>query len=355
MKRKAIVPVIAVLAIAVVGGTLYFKNHQNNTDGPLKLNGNIDIRTVDLGFNEQERIAEVLVEEGDRVVAGQSLAHQSTARIEAQIAQIKARIAAQTAVVERMETGSRPEEIAQARAEVDAAKARVRNAELSFKRLSKTSKAGVTSAQTMDDARAQLHVAKAQQEVAKKALALILAGPRQEEIQAARSTRQALEASLALLMVRLAEMTLVAPADGVIQKRIQEPGEIAAPNRPVLTLALTDPKWGRTFVSEPDLGRVRPGLAATIASDAFADRSFDGWVGYISPVAEFTPKNVETEDLRTNLVYEVRIFVHDPQDQLPLGMPVTVTVLSTMSAHAPKASVSKPPTSIAPAGEARRP
>jgi len=355
MKRKVIVPAIAVLAIAVVGGILYFKNHRHNTDGPLKLNGNIDIRTVDLGFSEQERIADVLVEEGDRVAAGRALAHQSTARLQAQIAQVKAQIAAQTAVVERLETGSRPEEIAQARAEVDAARARVRNAELSFTRLRETSRAGVTSAQTKDDARAQLDVAKAQQAVAQKALALILAGPRQEEIQAARSTRRSLEASLALLMVRLTETTLLAPADGVIQKRIQEPGEMAAPNRPVLTLALTNPKWVRAFVSEPDLGRVRLGLAATIASDAFVGRSFDGWVGYISPVAEFTPKNVETEDLRTNLVYEVRIFVRDPEDRLPLGMPVTVTVLSTMSADAPKASVSRPPMANAPAGEGQRP
>jgi len=353
MKKRIILIVIA--AIGIGAGVLFFRNEKQNTHGALQLNGNIDIRTVDLGFNEQERIAEILVEEGQPVTANQPLARQATNRIAAQIEQTKAQIAAQAAVVSRLETGSRPEEIAQARAEVDAAKARVQNAELSFKRLKTTSQAGVTSVQIMDDARAQLDVALAQQKVAQKALALVLAGPRQEDILAARSTRQSLEASLNLLSVRLAEMTLYAPSDGVIQKRIQEPGAITNPARPVLTLALTDPKWARVFVSEPDLGRVRLGLSASITSDAFPEQMFDGWVGYISPMAEFTPKNVETEDLRTNLVYELRVFVRDPQGQLPLGMPVTVTVGSTMSPHVPKAMLSKSPASPGPSDGSRQP
>lgn len=353
MKKKVIIIVIA--AIGIGAGVWFFKNEEQGTNGVLRLNGNIDIRTVDLGFNEQERIAEILVEEGQQVSAGQALASQSTSRMEAQIAQINAQIAAQAAVVNRLEAGSRPEEIAQAKAEVDAAKARVHNAEQSFARLKTTSQAGVTSVQILDDARAQLDVAKAQYKVSQKALALVLAGPRQEDILSARSTRQALEASLKLLGIRLAEMTLYAPADGVIQKRIQEPGAITNPARPVLSLALTDPKWARVFVSEPDLGRVRPDLAATVHSDSFPDRSFDGWVGYISPVAEFTPKNVETEDLRTNLVYEVRVFVRDPEDQLPLGMPVTVTIHDTLSTDIPKTTDPKPLTPAASAGGKQHP
>jgi HlyD family secretion protein len=114
---------------------------------------------------------------------------------------------------------------------------------------------------------------------------------------------------------------------------------MASPDRPVVTLALIDPKWVRAYVPEPDLGRIKLGMTAKILSDSFPDQTFDGWIGFISPVAEFTPKTVETEDLRTKLVYEVRVFVHDSKDLLRLGMPVTVIVDSTDSSGAPGGSM----------------
>jgi HlyD family secretion protein len=103
-----------------------------------------------------------------------------------------------------------------------------------------------------------------------------------------------------------------------------EPGDMASPQKPVFSLAITDPKWVRAYVSESDLGKIREGMAAAVAVDSFPKRRFDGWVGFISPVAEFTPKAVQTEELRTSLVYEVRVFVKDPSDELRLGMPATV-------------------------------
>jgi HlyD family secretion protein len=140
-------------------------------------------------------------------------------------------------------------------------------------------------------------------------------------------------------------MALTSPASGVIQNRILEPGEMASPNRPVVTLALTDPKWVRAYVPGPDLGRINLGMKARILSDSFPDQTFEGWIGFISPTAEFTPKTVETEDLRTKLVYEVRVFVHDLKDLLRLGMPVTVIVDCTASANVSledKVSLQKP-------------
>ena len=101
-------------------------------------------------------------------------------------------------------------------------------------------------------------------------------------------------------------------------------GELASPQRPVFSLAVIKTKWVRTYVSETDLGKVREGMLASIAVDSFPDRRFQGWVGFISPVAEFTPKPVQTEELRTSLVYEVRVFVKDPNNELRLGMPATV-------------------------------
>jgi HlyD family secretion protein len=271
------------------------------------------------------------VEEGDRVTAGQVLARLQTHRLEAQIREAEAQIAAQKEVVKRFEVGTRWQEIEQARAEVAATEAKVRNSRLNFERIKKTSGAGATSEQALDNARAQLDVDQAQLKVKEKALNLALEGPRKEDIAAARNHLEALKASLSLLKIRLSDMTLTSPAAGVIQNRNLEPGEMASPDRPVVTLALTDPKWVRAYVPEPDLGRIKLGMKAKILSDSFPNQIFEGWIGFISPVAEFTPKTVETEDLRTKLVYEVRVFVHDSKDLLRLGMPVTVIVGRTVS------------------------
>ncbi len=327
MKRlfRIIILVVLVL-VAVLGAWRFLKMDESHSDAELKVYGNIDIRKADLAFNEPERIAQILVEEGDRVTKGQVLAILQTHRLEARIKEAEAQIAAQKEVVKRFEAGTRWQEIEQARAEVAAARARVKNTRQNFERIEKTSGAGATSRQALDDIRAQLNVNQAQLKVKEKALNLALEGPRKEDTAVARNNLETLKASLSLLKIRLADMTLTSPAPGVIQNRILEPGEMASPNRPIVTLALIDPKWVRAYVPEPDLGRIKLGMKAKISSDSFPDHTFEGWIGFISPVAEFTPKTVETEDLRTKLVYEVRVFVHDSKDLLRLGMPVTVIV-----------------------------
>jgi HlyD family secretion protein len=139
--------------------------------------------------------------------------------------------------------------------------------------------------------------------------------------------------------------------NAVVRTRIMEPGEIAFPQKPVVSLAVTDPKWVRAYVSEPNLGKLRPGMPMWVTVDSFPGRRFDGWVGFISPVAEFTPKTVQTEDLRTSLVYEVRVFVKDPSDELRLGMPATVHFAGgTNPASGPAATA---PTPAIPHGEQR--
>jgi HlyD family secretion protein len=327
VKRIVRVFVLVVVISAVVLGVRWYKKKESGANGSgLKIYGTIDIRDASLSFNEPERISEVLVEEGNRVEAGQVLARQKTDRIEAQIAELQAQIEAQTQVVNRLKSGSRPQEIEQARAEVAAARARVRNAQQTFQRIEKTSGTGATSEQSLDDARSHLDVERAQLEVRQKALNLALEGPRREDITAAEKNLGALNASLSLLNIRLGDMTLTAPAPGIIQSRILEPGEMAGPTQPVVTLALTDPKWVRAYVSEPDLGRISSGKSVKVYCDSFPGEAIDGWIGFISPTAEFTPKTVQTEELRTKLVYEVRVFVHDTGNRLRLGMPVTVAV-----------------------------
>jgi HlyD family secretion protein len=337
MKRLIRIIILVVLVLTVVLGIRWFlQANGNQSASELRIYGNIDIRKANLAFNEQERIDQVLVEEGDRVTEGQVLARQQTNRLEAQIREIQAKIAAQQEVVKRFEAGTRPQEIEQARAEVAAARAQVKNTMKSYERIRQTSEAGATSQQALDNIRAQLDVDQAQLTVKEKALNLALEGPRKEDVAAAKNNLETLKASLSLLKIRLADMTLTSPSAGVIQNRILEPGEMASANRPVVTMALTDPKWVRAYVPEPDLGRINLGMKAEILSDSFPNQKFEGWIGFISPVAEFTPKTVETEDLRTKLVYEVRVYVHDSKDLLRLGMPVTVIVDRTASADVSK-------------------
>lgn len=327
MRVVGIVIALLVAAAAGAGGYAWWQHaHADDGDGPLALYGNIEIRDAQLAFNGEEHIAEVLVEEGDHVAVGQVLARLRTDRLAAQIERAEADIDAQREALRRLENGTRPQEIAQARANVTAAEARVENAQRIVDRLRDTAESGASSKQELDDARARLHVEQADLNVRKEALDLALEGPREEDIARARAQLAARQADLALLHDRLADATLAAPAAGIIQSRILEPGEYATPQRPVFTLALQSPKWARVYVPEPDLGKLRQGMPATVSSDSFPGKPLSGWVGFISPTAEFTPKTVQTEDLRTRLVYEVRVYVKDPDDQLRLGQPVTVQV-----------------------------
>jgi HlyD family secretion protein len=293
----------------------------------LTLYGDVDLRQVQLSFNNSERIAAVLVQEGDRVRQGQLLARLDTARLEPQLAQAEAQAAAQLQVVKRLRSGSRPEEIAQARANLQAAKADLTNARQQYERWKSAAEISAGRAvrqQDVDNARTAVQVAEARLAVVQKTLDLAIAGPRREEINENEARLKASEAQASVLRQQLKDAQLIAPVDAVIRTRLMEPGEMASPQRPVFSLAITDPKWVRAFISEPDLGKIKPGLPAAVVVDSFPGRRFDGWIGFISPVAEFTPKTVQTEELRTSLVYEVRAFVKDPADELRLGMPASV-------------------------------
>ena len=325
MKRSILVAAIA--AIIIAAGIGYWLMRPPSTPKEIVVYGNVDLRQVDLPFNGTERIAAVLVQEGDRVHQGEILARLDTSRLEPQVAQAQAQLAAQQAVVDRLHNGSRPEEIAQARAALDSAKADAENARRQaarFRSLIAASGGRAASQQDLDNANAALDVANAKAVSQQKALDLAVAGPRREDVAQAEAQLRSQQAQFALLKQQLADANLIAPVDAVVRSRLMEPGEMASPQKPVFSLAITDPKWVRAYVSETDLGQIRSGEVASIGIDSFPKRRFDGWIGFISPVAEFTPKTVQTEELRTSLVYEVRVFVKDPSDELRLGMPATV-------------------------------
>jgi membrane fusion protein PltH len=319
---------LIILVLAILGGALWWwhSSHRQARD-QLALYGNVDLRQVELPFNDSERVAEVLVQEGDHVKRGQVLARLDTSRLQPQVAKAEADVAAQQQVVNRLHHGNRPQEIDQARANAEATRADAVNARAQYQRmraLADASAGRALSRQDLDSAKAALDAAEARLTASQKSLALELAGPRQEDLAQGDAQLQGLEATLALIRQQLKDAELVAPLDAVVRSRTIEPGEMATPQKIAFTLAITDPKWIRAYVSETDLGLVHEGLKASITADAFPGRAFAGWVGFISPTAEFTPKSVETPDLRSSLVYEVRVFVQDPADELRLGSPATV-------------------------------
>jgi HlyD family secretion protein len=325
MRQRLTITVL--VALVAVAAAIWWFASRHGTPKALVLYGNVDLRQVDLPFNASERVIAVLAQEGDHVKQGQLLAQLDTTRLEPQIVKAQADAAAEQEVVNRLRAGSRPQETAQARANVESAQADAANARSQYDRLLSlaTSSGGrAVSHQDIDSAKATVDMADAKLAVNRKALDLSVAGPRKEDIAQAEAQLRSDEAQVALLQRQLADANLTAPLDAVVRSRIVEPGEIASPQKSAFTLAITDPKWVRAYISEPDLGHVREGRRASITVDAFPNRPFEGWVGFISPVAEFTPKEVQTQELRSSLVYEIRVFVKDPGDDLRLGMPATV-------------------------------
>lgn len=332
MKKSPRIVLFLLALAASAAGLVWWLNHRQQPTNELTLYGNVDLRQVQLAFNNSERIVAVLVEEGDRVHQGQMVARLDTSRLKPQMEQAAAQTAAQRHIVERLHHGSRPEEIAQARANVASAQADAANARRQYHRvknllavrLKDRSEVQAVSQEDVDNAKAALDVADAKLRFNQQALELAVIGPRKEDIEENEARLRLNEAQLAFARQQLADAELRAPTEAVVRNRLLEPGEMVTPQKPVFLLAVINPKWVRAYVSEPDLNKVRLGMPAGVAVDSFPHRRFDGWVGFVSPIAEFTPKPVQTEDLRTSLVFEVRVFVKDPSNELRLGTPATV-------------------------------
>jgi HlyD family secretion protein len=326
-KRIRLLAVVLMVILIAVGGTLLIRSLLNKAPvNELVLYGNVDIRQVELAFNGNERIASVAAREGDRIQKGQLLATLDTLRLSHEVSQAEAQVKAQREVLAALEAGTRSEDIRKAQADVEAAEAQQKNAEVVFHRKSMLAEKDLISIQERDDAKAAADSSQAQLKAAKETLALAIAGPRKEDIAAAREILKAYEAALSIAKRNLEYAYLYAPSDGVIQTRILEPGDMAAPQTPVFTLALTDPVWVRAYIPEPDMGKIRLGMSAEVTTDSYPGKRYKAWIGFISPTAEFTPKSVETREVRTSLVYQVRVYTCNHDNELRLGMPATVIV-----------------------------
>jgi HlyD family secretion protein len=318
------IPFLILVLLAGAAAWWFFLREKRHEDGGLLLHGNVDIREVNLGFRVSGKIAAILHEEGDEVKAGEVLAQLDTEPFQRELAEARAQAESLRARVRLLQSGYRPEEIAQASALAHERQVTFENARKTFQRAEDLLTTQSVSRQDHDDAEARYREAEARLKSAREQLALLQAGYREEELAQARADLVRAEASMAGIELRLRDATLSAPTNGIVLTRAQEPGAIVQAGATVLTVSLSQPVWVRAYVSEPNLGRIRPGMPMEVFTDSRADKPYRGQIGYISPRAEFTPRNVETPELRTSLVYRLRIIVENSDEGLRQGMPVTI-------------------------------
>jgi HlyD family secretion protein len=331
MTAKRIVPLLLLAALLVAAVMTRGFGLLGEAQGPLTLYGNVDIREVDLGFRTGGRIAEIPVEEGDRVRKGALLAQLDRTSVDSAVAQADAQLAQARAALLKLERGSRAQDIAQAQARAAAARIAATDAERDVARRKDLVEPGAISRDLWDATVAARDRARAQLAEAQAALSLVQAGPRAEDIAAARAAVQAAEAARARIGTDRDDARLLASVDGVVVTRAREPGAIVAPGEPVFTLAIDRPVRVRAYVAEAQLSRIAPGMKVAVMADGNPVR-YTGTIGHIAPRAEFTPKTVETSDLRTDLVYRLRIVVEDADGKLRQGQPVTVEIADPVPA-----------------------
>jgi HlyD family secretion protein len=325
--RKRLVIILGVVAVLSVAGWFIYEQCTSTPQRILTLQGNIDIRQVNVGFRVTGRVKEMKLEEGDVVRAGDLIATLDDVPYQDQVRLAEAQVAQAQANYTKMVNGYRREEIEQAKAQLAQAKANYQNALRYFERQDALQQSHVISKSDYDNALASRDSLKGQVDLAQANLNLELAGNRFEDVDSAKAQLENSKANLATARQNVDDCKLFAPVDGVIITRAVEPGTIVSTSSVIYSICQNEPVWVRTYVDERDLGRIYPGMKALVANDTDLNHPYVGQIGFISPVAEFTPKNVETRELRTDLVYRLRVIIAKPDRYLRQGMPVTLRMV----------------------------
>lgn len=338
MSRNRILAGLGIVALLIIGATAIvtqgFGLLGPLSPKPLVLNGNVDIRQVDLAFRLGGRITTVPFEEGAHVPAGAVLATLDVRPLNDQLAAANAELAAMDAQLARQRNGNRAQDIAQAEAKLADQQAQLARAKADLDRRTGLVASGAVSRAVLDATRAQYLAVQAETRAATQALSLQRAGARPEDVDAAKAQRDQAAAQREKILTDIADSTLRSPNAGVVLTRAREPGAIVQGGDTVVTLTIERPMRVRAYVDETSLGRISPGMRVEVTTDS-SPKIYHGSIGFISPTAEFTPKTVQTQDLRSDLVYRLRVIVDDPDDGLRQGQPVTVRVPGARPAHRP--------------------
>lgn len=325
---KKVVPVVLILAIVTV---LVLKLRDRNADADLlQASGTVEATQADLGFLAAGRIAAIAPHEGDDVGAGAELATLDRSELESALDAARAQLSAAEARLQELRAGSRPEELHSAEAGLSAAVSKEAEARTEAARTERLYQGGAVSREASERAQTALSLAMSTRVQAEQALALVREGPRAETVNAQRALVEQARANFRRTQASLDQTTIHAPFGGRVTVRHREPGEVVPAGAPVITLLDPADRWVRIYVPENRVGRVSIGQAAEIQAGTFPDRVYAGEVVFIGDVAEFTPRNVQTAEERTRLVYPVKVRVTgDPDFDLKPGVPADVRLVET--------------------------
>jgi len=389
--KKRIILIGAVLVVAGVAAVYAFRGFGRNDDGRIRVSGNIELTEINIAFKTAGRLIERNVDEGDNVKKGQIIARLDRDQLvaerarevaalqgaESQVAQAETSIQWQKANLEgdieqkradlssnqskllELKNGSRPQEIQEAKAGVEGAQAEYNRAKRDWDRAQTLFKNDDISAEQYDQYRNRWQSAEAALKQAQQRDSLTAAGPRTEQIEAQAAAVQrargalkmaeanALElkrreqelttrradieqakAGIVLIDSQLADTIAVSPVDGVVLVKAADPGEVLAPGTSVVTIGDIDHPWLRGYIDEKDLGRVKIGSSVRVTTDSYRGKEYKGRVSFVASEAEFTPKQIQTQQERVKLVYRIKIDVENPGRELKLNMPADAEIVT---------------------------
>ena len=323
MKKKLTIALI-ILLISFISYKIYsniFLKNENN----LTFYGNIDTRTVNVGFRFLGKIENITKDEGEIVKKDEVLVKLDTASLEKSLEELNEKIFASKLELSKLQTGYRQEEILEAKAAMEEAIENLNKTKDTYNRQTNLFKTKSTSEENFTISQLNYKQALATLDKAKALYELRKNGYRDEDIKIQESNLKSLEIQAEKLKIDLNDSVIKAPVDGVILTRFKEIGAITNAGESILEIAKTDEFWVRAYIDEKNLGNIKPGLKMSIQTDSRSE-NYEGVIGFISPVAEFTPKNIETQELRPDLVYSFRVIVKNPDDKIRQGMPVTLKI-----------------------------
>lgn len=323
MKKKLTIALI-ILLISFISYKIYsniFLKNENN----LTFYGNIDTRTLNVGFRFLGKIENITKDEGEIVKKDEVLVKLDTASLEKSLEELNEKIFASKLELSKLQTGYRQEEILEAKAAMEEAIENLNKTKDTYNRQTNLFKTKSTSEENFTISQLNYKQALATLDKAKALYELRKNGYRDEDIKIQESNLKSLEIQAEKLKIDLNDSVIKAPVDGVILTRFKEIGAITNAGESILEIAKTDEFWVRAYIDEKNLGNIKPGLKMSIQTDSRSE-NYEGVIGFISPVAEFTPKNIETQELRADLVYSFRVIVKNPDDKIRQGMPVTLKI-----------------------------
>jgi HlyD family secretion protein len=324
-RTRLVIPAL-VLAVALAAASFWWRQTRGDAaEAPLEASGTVEATQVDLGFQLPGRIARVHPREGDPVAAGAELAALDRTELDARLAAARAQLTGAEARLLELERGSRPEEITSASAALDGARKREQEVGTDAARARRLFEGGAISRQALEQAETAETVARSARVQAEQALAIARQGPRTETIGVQRAQVAQARATAEQVEAAIEQSVIHAPFGGRVTVRHREPGEVVPAGAPVLTLVDLSERWVRIYVPENQIGKVSLGQRAEVRADTYPDRVYAGEVFFIGDVAEFTPRNVQTPEERTRLVYPVKVRIAgDPALDLKPGIPADV-------------------------------